>query len=62
MGLDGAPPRMRHGPIGTAPAGIAGVIDVHDLHVWTLTSQMDVEVDPDIALGLTLSPGQGSTV
>ena len=23
-------------------AGIAGVVDVHDLHVWTLTSDMDV--------------------
>jgi cobalt-zinc-cadmium efflux system protein len=23
-------------------AGIAGVLDVHDLHVWTLTSEMDV--------------------
>ena len=23
-------------------AGLPGVVDVHDLHVWTLTSEMDV--------------------
>ena len=23
-------------------AAIAGVVDVHDVHVWTLTSEMDV--------------------
>jgi len=28
--------------ITTALAGIAGVRDVHDLHIWTLTSDMDV--------------------
>ncbi|HEX2737483.1 MAG TPA: cation transporter, partial [Acidimicrobiia bacterium] len=26
----------------TSLAAVVGVVDVHDLHVWTLTSEMDV--------------------
>jgi len=41
-------------------AAVAGVCDVHDLHVWTLTSGMDVasahlSLDPDADLGAVLA-------
>ena len=41
--VQAAPRRPRRRP-GSSPtsAALAGVVDVHDLHVWTLTSEMDV--------------------
>lgn len=39
--LQAAPPGMDIGEVGRALAAIDGVVDVHDLHVWTLTSEME---------------------
>ncbi len=40
--VQAAPPGTDLDAIEAALAGIEGVVDVHDLHVWTLTSDMDV--------------------
>ncbi len=40
--LQAAPPGLDLGAIRSDLARVDGVIDVHDLHVWTLTSEMDV--------------------
>lgn len=40
--LQAAPPDVPVGALTKALAEVEGVIDVHDVHVWTLTSNMDV--------------------
>jgi cobalt-zinc-cadmium efflux system protein len=40
--VQAAPPGVDLDAIEDALSGIDGVVDVHDLHVWTLTSEMDV--------------------
>lgn len=40
--VQAAPPHLDLPAITAALAEIDGVVDVHDLHVWTLTSEMDV--------------------
>jgi cobalt-zinc-cadmium efflux system protein len=40
--LQAAPPGLDLGAVRSDLAGVEGVVDVHDLHVWTLTSEMDV--------------------
>jgi len=40
--VQAAPPGTDLDAIETGLAGLDGVVDVHDLHVWTLTSEMDV--------------------
>lgn len=40
--VQAAPPGADLDAIEAALSGIDGVVDVHDLHVWTLTSDMDV--------------------
>ncbi len=40
--VQAAPPGLDLGALETTLRGLDGVVDVHDLHVWTLTSEMDV--------------------
>jgi cobalt-zinc-cadmium efflux system protein len=40
--VQAAPPHVDVDRLRCELGGIAGVLDVHDLHVWTLTSEMDV--------------------
>jgi cobalt-zinc-cadmium efflux system protein len=40
--VQAAPPNLDLGEIRTSLADLEGVVDVHDLHVWTLTSDMEV--------------------
>jgi cobalt-zinc-cadmium efflux system protein len=40
--LQEAPPGLDLAALRTELMGMPGVVDVHDLHVWTLTSEMDV--------------------
>jgi cobalt-zinc-cadmium efflux system protein len=40
--LQVAPPDVDLGAIRTELLAVGGVVDVHDLHVWTLTSEMEV--------------------
>lgn len=40
--LQAAPPGLDLDAVSADLAGIDGVVDVHDLHVWTLTSDMEV--------------------
>jgi cobalt-zinc-cadmium efflux system protein len=40
--VQAAPPGTDLDALEAALAGLDGVVDVHDLHVWTLTSEMDV--------------------
>jgi cobalt-zinc-cadmium efflux system protein len=40
--VQAAPPRIDVGGLRADLARIPGVVDVHDLHVWTLTSDMEV--------------------
>jgi cobalt-zinc-cadmium efflux system protein len=40
--VQAAPPGLDLVGLETTLRGIDGVVDVHDLHVWTLTSEMDV--------------------
>lgn len=40
--LQAAPPEIDLPAVERDLAGLPGVVDVHDLHVWTLTSEMDV--------------------
>jgi cobalt-zinc-cadmium efflux system protein len=36
--LEGTPPGIDAGEVGRSMAGVPGVSEVHDLHVWTITS------------------------
>jgi cobalt-zinc-cadmium efflux system protein len=40
--LQAAPSRVDLAAVEADLAGLPGVVDVHDLHIWTLTSEMDV--------------------
>ena len=40
--VQAAPARLDLTEMQAELAGIGGVVDVHDLHVWTLTSEMEV--------------------
>jgi len=40
--LEAAPPHVDLAAVRTDLEGVGGVVDVHDLHVWTLTTDMDV--------------------
>ncbi len=40
--VQAAPPAIDLDALATDLAAVPGVVDVHDLHVWTLTSEMDV--------------------
>jgi cobalt-zinc-cadmium efflux system protein len=40
--IEAAPPHLDISAVKAGLAGIEGVVGVHDLHVWTLTSEMDV--------------------
>lgn len=40
--VQAAPPHLDVEALGADLRSLAGVVDVHDLHVWTLTSEMDV--------------------
>ena len=40
--VQAAPPGLDLTALESELRGLAGVVDVHDLHVWTLTSEMDV--------------------
>lgn len=40
--IQAAPPDIDVGAVSADLAGIEGIVDVHDLHIWTLTSGMDV--------------------
>lgn len=47
--LEGVPPGLKLGEIRTALAGISGAAGVHDLHVWSLSSD-DINASVHIAL------------
>jgi len=52
--MEGTPSRIDLRQIEAALKGVPGVIDVHDLHVWTITSGLDsmsahVQVDNSIS-------------
>jgi cobalt-zinc-cadmium efflux system protein len=58
--IQSAPPAVSVAEVDTALADIDGVAEIHDLHIWTLTSGMDVATvhltlaegaDPQAALG-----------
>jgi cobalt-zinc-cadmium efflux system protein len=40
--VEAAPPGLDLAALEAELRGVGGVVDVHDLHVWTLTSEMDV--------------------
>jgi cobalt-zinc-cadmium efflux system protein len=40
--VEAAPPGLDLAALEVELRGVGGVVDVHDLHVWTLTSEMDV--------------------
>ncbi len=59
MLVQAAPAHLQPAVVREALAGVAGVSSVHDLHVWTLTSDMEVVtahlgvtagIDPDTVL------------
>lgn len=37
--MEGVPPHLDYEAIGRALAELPGVVDVHDLHVWNMTSE-----------------------
>ncbi|CAM4207383.1 cation diffusion facilitator family transporter [Paenibacillus typhae] len=39
--MEGAPPSVDSGAVSAALLGIDGVMDVHDLHIWSITSGLD---------------------
>ncbi|OXS59175.1 cation transporter [Cohnella sp. CIP 111063] len=39
--MEGTPATIDQGAVKSALTGIPGVLDVHDLHIWTITSGMD---------------------
>ncbi len=52
--MEGTPSRIDLRQIEAALKGVAGVVDVHDLHVWTITSGLDslsahVQVDNTVS-------------
>ncbi|MCA2218469.1 cation diffusion facilitator family transporter [Jidongwangia harbinensis] len=58
--VQAAPRHLDVGTVRDRLAAVPGVCDVHDLHVWTLTSGMDVasahlSLDPDAELGAVLA-------
>jgi cobalt-zinc-cadmium efflux system protein len=58
--VQAAPEHLDMGSVRERLAAVPGVCDVHDLHVWTLTSGMDVasahlSLDPAAELGAVLS-------
>ena len=58
--VQAAPERLDVGDVRTRLAAVPGVCDVHDLHVWTLTSGMDVasahlSLEPTAELGTVLA-------
>lgn len=53
--VQAAPPGTDLDAMETDLAGLGGVVDVHDLHVWTLTSEMEVA-----SAHLMISPGTDS--
>jgi cobalt-zinc-cadmium efflux system protein len=58
--VQAAPERLDMGEVRDRLAAVPGVCDVHDLHVWTLTSGMDVasahlSLDPAAELGVVLT-------
>jgi cobalt-zinc-cadmium efflux system protein len=58
--VQAAPERLDMGQVRDRLAAVPGVCDVHDLHVWTLTSGMDVasahlSLDPAAELGTVLT-------
>jgi cobalt-zinc-cadmium efflux system protein len=50
--VQAAPAHLDPQAVQAALRAVAGVEDVHDLHIWTLTSQMDV-----VTAHLTVAPG-----
>ncbi|GAA3342833.1 cation diffusion facilitator family transporter [Amorphoplanes nipponensis] len=58
--VQAAPERLDVGEVRSRLAAVPGVCDVHDLHVWTLTSGMDVasahlSLEPSAELGTVLA-------
>jgi cobalt-zinc-cadmium efflux system protein len=58
--VQAAPERLDVGEVRNRLAAVPGVCDVHDLHVWTLTSGMDVasahlSLEPSAELGTVLT-------
>ena len=58
--VQAAPERLDVGEVRNRLAAVPGVCDVHDLHVWTLTSGMDVasahlSLEPSAELGTVLA-------
>jgi cobalt-zinc-cadmium efflux system protein len=58
-----APERLDVGSMNVELGGLPGVAEVHDLHVWTLTSGMEVvsahlSCQPDAAPGSVLTAAQ----
>jgi cobalt-zinc-cadmium efflux system protein len=58
--VQAAPERLDMGVVRSRLAAVPGVCDVHDLHVWTLTSGMDVasahlSLEPSAQLGTVLA-------
>lgn len=53
--IEAAPGHIDVDAVRTRLAAIAGVVDVHDLHVWTLTSEMDVAT-AHLTVGETVDP------
>jgi cobalt-zinc-cadmium efflux system protein len=56
--LESAPKHMKLGDIEAAMKGVEGVLEVHDLHVWTITSRMyaltaHVRLREDLAVSQT---------
>ena len=48
--VQAAPDHLDPALVATRLGGVDGVVGVHDLHIWTLTSQMDV-VTAHVAIG-----------
>ncbi|MEV4626158.1 cation diffusion facilitator family transporter [Micromonospora sp. NPDC049523] len=62
--VQAAPAHVDVTEVRTSLAGVDGVCDVHDLHVWTLTSGMDVvsahlSLDPGAEVGQVLTAARG---
>lgn len=51
--MEGAPEGVDVQAVGTAMAGVAGVREVHDLHIWTLTSDF-----PALAAHVVIDPAE----
>lgn len=55
--VQAAPPGTDIDGIRDSLAGLDGVVDIHDLHVWTLTSEMDV-CSAHVMVGQAVDPHQ----